>query len=115
MRKDNCWLFGAQFVKPHAERKRYFTTFTQFLSVSHSQLLFGAWCWIQFSTLLLLDIARQKVPSKIIRKLKIEIYVMNRKGDQSVDLTSTCYYRKVLLVQAANDEERVISQRTWRM
>jgi len=42
----------------------------------------------QFSTLLLLDIARYKVLSKSSRKLKIEILLWNRKGDQSAQCLS---------------------------
>jgi len=30
------------------------------------------------------------------------------------EYSSTCYYRKVLLIQAANNEEGVVGQRTWR-
>jgi len=67
---------------------------------------------------LLLDTTRQKVLSKSSLKLKIEILLVESKRRPECgfyEYSRTCYYRKALLIQASNDEHRVVGQRTWRM
>ena len=88
MKNDNRWCFGTQFVKPHAERKKYFMTFTKYCPFLICNYFSSNDVEFQFSTLLLLDIARQKVLYKCSRKIKIEILLVESKGDQSVDFNS---------------------------
>jgi len=73
MKNDNRWFFGTQFVKPHAEWKKYFTTLTKYYWFLIYDYFSAQDVEFQFATLLFLDIARQKVLSKTSRKLKIEI------------------------------------------
>jgi len=67
-------FFGAGFVKPHTERKKYFMTFMQYCPFLIDNYFSAHDVEFQFSTLLLLDIARQKVLSKSRRELKLKFY-----------------------------------------
>ena len=75
----------------------------EILSVSHCNYFSAQDIEFQFSTLLLLDIARQKVLSKSRRKLKIEILLVESKR------RSQCGFQQALYLVAPSGESSYLS------
>jgi len=72
-------IFVAEFVRHNAEQRKCFMTFTKYCSFLFYNYFLAQDIEFQFSALLLLDIARQKVLSKSSHKLKIEILLVELK------------------------------------